>query len=391
MPTQVVVSVGPTGEGHDYTSLNAAEVGERTSLVDTELIFRCHGFADDSLYTDTTVPVEFHGDNWTLDATSRIIVERSEDRPNYRLQTNAGVNAITLRFRVRFTLRRMDIRNLHGGNTGAVNMQSIASADVCVVEECFLFKQGNFYAVTRPQANCTVRNNIVVLRVGGSIDRSAIWSDANDVPILNNTIFVEATGDSEGTTHFGIVSRSGSPLIRNNVVWSLGTVGATVVQGYEDDFAAAGSSNNASFDGTAPGSNSLQNIADPFVDAAALDAIQHATAVTIDAGADLSGVGVTVDFYGTTRPQGTAFDIGAHELEAVVGPTLEVTRTRWRNDDGDEATATYREDEDTPTTAQVDETVRLRAQIQATGDVGETAAELRWRKKGTEDPWEPVQ
>jgi hypothetical protein len=60
-----------------------------------------------------------------------------------------------------------------------------------------------------------------------------------------------------------------------------------------------------------------------------------------------------------------------------------VTRTRWRNDDGDEETATWREAEDTPTQAQVGETVRLRAQIQAVGDVGEVAAELRWREKET--------
>lgn len=33
----------------------------------------------------------------------------------------------------------------------------------------------------------------------------------------------------------------------------------------------------------------------------------------IDKGADLSGLGVTVDYFGVKRPQGAAFDIGAHE------------------------------------------------------------------------------
>jgi len=33
-----------------------------------------------------------------------------------------------------------------------------------------------------------------------------------------------------------------------------------------------------------------------------------------DAGADLTASGVTVDFIGTARPFGPAFDIGAHEF-----------------------------------------------------------------------------
>jgi hypothetical protein len=86
-------------------------------------------------------------------------------------------------------------------------------------------------------------------------------------------------------------------------------------------------------------------------------------------------------------------EIGGRLLEGIsdaeVG-ALEVTRTRWRNDDGDEANATWREAEDAPTTAEVGETVRLRAQLQATGVAGETSVELRVRKKGTADPWEPV-
>ena len=77
-------------------------------------------------------------------------------------------------------------------------------------------------------------------------------------------------------------------------------------------------------------------------------------------------------------------------ISEVEDAALEVTRTRWRNDDGNEAEATWREAEGTPTTVEVGETVRLRTQIQATGDVGETSVEMRWRKKGTADPWEPV-
>ena len=87
-----------------------------------------------------------------------------------------------------------------------------------------------------------------------------------------------------------------------------------------------------------------------------------------------------------------AEDPPVDDIDDVEPPTpLEVTRHRWRNDDGDEAEATWREAEDTPTTVEVGETVRLRTQIQATGDVGETSMELRFRKKGTADPWEPVQ
>jgi hypothetical protein len=102
---------------------------------------------------------------------------------------------------------------------------------------------------------------------------------------------------------------------------------------------------------------------------------------------DLSGNGHHMTMTGTLSVFASHPPVAAEDD----GPTLEVTRTRWRNDDGNEAEATFREAENTPTTAEVGETVRLRAQIQSTGDAGETAAELRWRKKGTADPWEPVQ
>ncbi len=60
-------------------------------------------------------------------------------------------------------------------------------------------------------------------------------------------------------------------------------------------------------------SNNLED--DPrFVDAAAGDFRLQAGSAAINKGADLHPEGVTTDIQGTSRPQGEAFDIGAHEF-----------------------------------------------------------------------------
>nr|MBS3809774.1 hypothetical protein [Desulfobacterales bacterium] len=72
---------------------------------------------------------------------------------------------------------------------------------------------------------------------------------------------------------------------------------------------------NISSDTTAPGSNSLinQDPYDLFVDPDSGDYSLKSGSNAIDAGTDLSAEMDSVDIAGTSRPQGSAWDIGAFE------------------------------------------------------------------------------
>ncbi len=71
--------------------------------------------------------------------------------------------------------------------------------------------------------------------------------------------------------------------------------------------------------------------------------------------------------------------------------TLEQEGYRWRNDDGSESAATWKEDQDTATTVAKETTIRLRTLIKATGDPATGAATLQVRRVGDPDSeWRDV-
>ena len=76
------------------------------------------------------------------------------------------------------------------------------------------------------------------------------------------------------------------------------------------------------------------------------------------------------------------------QVQVVRGLTQ--VKYRWRNDDGSEVEATWREEENTPSTILVDENYRLRFQIDNEGNVSDTAdLELEYATSTT-GPWNSV-
>ncbi len=69
---------------------------------------------------------------------------------------------------------------------------------------------------------------------------------------------------------------------------------------------------------------------------------------------------------------------------------LDQLRTRWRNDDDDEAAATWLAAENVPITRGKNLNTRLRNQLAATGDPDPEAFNLEYREKGSGDPWRKV-
>ena len=114
--------------------------------------------------------------------------------------------------------------------------------------------------------------------------------DAVDCRVLHNTVYAAA----EGALVVGL--EASGTLVRNNIF-----AGADGAEGVIDD-------------ATEAGVNTLANnvIVDPlFVDAGGGDFPVRADSPAVDQGATEQDV--TVDFDGTPRPQGAAYDVGAYE------------------------------------------------------------------------------
>lgn len=166
---------------------------------------------------------------------------------------------------------------------------------------------------------------------------SAFWRNINATGTRNglkarNTVFVKPFngGNYPWYQDFGTASVDNCTIVRPsnhsaantafyNNYFSL-TVRNTVVTGFSSfsDASPAAASNNAGTMASVPGAGSLNSLTatDLFEEASnasgALDLREKAGADTIGAGVDLSGVGVTTDYAGTTR--NTPYDIGAWQI-----------------------------------------------------------------------------
>ena len=123
-----------------------------------------------------------------------------------------------------------------------------------------------------------VYNNLVYRNASGGIvnDMFSCTQYPNELSCNGNRIYHNTVVDNGS---FGISSGNGTHDIRNNLVY---------------------------------GHDSGDNIDDPgFVDAGAFDFHLQDTSSAVDACGD---VGIDVDFDGTSRPQGPAFDLGAYEI-----------------------------------------------------------------------------
>ena len=198
--------------------------------------------------------------------------------------------------------------------------------------------------------NVTVANNTVVRTGGGGNFWAVDLLNAGSSKVYNNTV-VEGSGASGSPGLIRILYES-TPDIRNNILANLGT---STSRAAIEDFADAGFNiaylqNNLVYgpgswplyddgtneytsitelndpskvtDGTA-GSAAGNVTADPAFDGTGTYAEQYRLTASSPVGArhggqDLSGNGVTTDYFGTTRT--APFSIGAHEYSADTAP-----------------------------------------------------------------------
>ena len=147
--------------------------------------------------------------------------------------------------------------------------------------------------------NCIIRNFTYTNLTGRGIDNSYAT-----VKSYNNTIY---------NCDVGVLDQA-SPDCQN-----------TIAVGCSTDFQSdCNGDYNISSDSSAPGTNSLtgQSATDLFTDPANGDFSLKSGSNAIDAGTDLSAEMDAVDIAGTSRPQGSAWDIGAFEY-VVAGLTFD--------------------------------------------------------------------
>lgn len=84
------------------------------------------------------------------------------------------------------------------------------------------------------------------------------------------------------------------------------------------------------------------------------------------------------------------FNLGWQGLQVVTVPTLQQEGFRWRNDDGNETTATWAASQDANATVPVSTPVRLRVLVNGTGDPATSPYRLEYRVAGSSDAWEVV-
>lgn len=70
---------------------------------------------------------------------------------------------------------------------------------------------------------------------------------------------------------------------------------------------------------------------------------------------------------------------------SVAGVASEQEGFRWRNDDGSESAATWRQNQDANDSVAVDTNIRLRMLINGTGDLPSNAYRLEWKRAGDAD------
>lgn len=153
--------------------------------------------------------------------------------------------------------------------------------------------------------------------------------------------------------------------------------------GFNGDFEAASDYNCSDISSDAPGGNS-QTGEVAFVDEGARDLhLAVGDTVAQGNGTDLSGnsdLPVTLDVDGDSR-HASAPDIGFDEY--APGATIDQEGFRFRNDDDNEADATWKEDQDTVVSSLAKDTnVRLRMLLNATGDPATHQFKLQYRQKG---------
>ncbi|GAB5442208.1 MAG: hypothetical protein Fues2KO_25570 [Fuerstiella sp.] len=238
----------------------------------------------------------------TLTVNQSTIFNNSASRAGGGLEANGGTSTLT---RVSF------IANSTGsapGNGGAIHLTGAA--------------------------NVTLHNNIIRQNTAAN-EGGGLWNSGSGTLTVRNSTLLDNTADIAGNGGGVFTVTGGSTVLTNTLVASNDSGAGPLA----DDIGGANLSGSSSFNliGNAATSGGLTDgVNNNIVGDGGTGTIDISTVVdsigrpisgspAIDAGTDLSGVGITTDLEGTARPQNGTYDIGAYEADAATASGVRFT------------------------------------------------------------------
>lgn len=308
----VVNSIG-AGVGRDFSTIAAWEASLPATLADA-YVGECY---NDSEFTGTTGIVTFSGSTTSATNTITLTCASGESfRDHAAVQTNAlaynQANGVGLKITSSYSTAIvvsednviLDGLQVKATASHAASVSPAASA--AAVQNCILDALGNGgNGVLGNVTHGTYVNNLIICRSsGGTGVRSSYPSS---IVFENNTVV--APSGTAGSVGFN--SAHGSMPVVNCAVF-----------GFTTNFSGTLTGNNNASDQTISFGTSNQaslTYADQFVDSTADWRLKTGSAL-IDAGA-ADATNVPDDIAGTTRPSGSAYDIGCWEFVTSGGGT----------------------------------------------------------------------
>lgn len=333
MPTTQTKTV--KSSGGDYSGIIAYEAAEQADLPAGDLIKQaeCYTFEDN---LGTAVFGTFDG--WTTDSTRYIRVYAASGH-QHSCKANTGYRIAFDGFGQGFDMREANMRvegvgfkSFDAGSSPgdrAFHIETAASGDIRI-SKCWINTFTNDDAFIRVFNGSTsglrIFNNMTSSVTGGSSPMNGItWQSNGTLYIYSNTLvghdmpgFVGLIQEEAGFT--------ATVVLKNNLCDRGPNPNADAAAYLLGDATTTGSTNNLSDDATAPGSNAQTSKAPAYVNEnAGYLRLASTGSDGINQGADLSAdanIAISDDIFGTARPQGASYDIGAAEF-----PTAALTGT----------------------------------------------------------------
>jgi hypothetical protein len=312
MPTTVVKTIG---SGRDYSTLQAWEDAAPANLVTADQVWEGRVYAEGG------------GTNgeWTLSSALTISGSTSDSTRFKRLTAAAGASFADASSKVlRYdTAKGVAIR----ATANYTRTITVSESNTQINRLQVKVFQNNSQAIQVTSTNVKVYSSIIE---GGSANVSALLVTIGGSATVENCVLIG-----------GRVLSEASPTWNNCTFLGNSSAGAFVYTGYgglsvflncaifgyssQGSGVSSGSSYNATNLASFTGSSNVTSLtaSSQFENStygASLDLRLKAGSALLDAGTSTGAP--TTDIYGTARPQGSAYDIGAFELPASGIPTL---------------------------------------------------------------------
>lgn len=295
-----------SGANAAYATLAAWNTAEAKNLVtaDEAHTVYCTGGSDGSAVDLAS---------WTTDTTRTITITSTDVRSSttfadgYRLSQTGDILSIAKN--VAISNIRLELIN----SSSSAACAYVTSGANVTFDQVWFRKSvagGSFFGIYTNGGTIVLRNCIIDNSV--AIGGSGIYTSygTGTVSFYNCTLTsLAAALNKDGSSNTLTVKNC---ALFNNTTDLVGdgTGGNLTVQYTASDDTISGTGNVD----ISPGGTEATDWANAFMDYANGDyRVKNTSSVLYNAGTDLSGSGVTVDFAGTARPQATTYDIGAFE------------------------------------------------------------------------------